>query len=71
MKSNESLLRLPAVLLRTGLSRSQVYALISRRQFPPPVRLSSRCSAWPDSEIAQWIDQRVRSSRTCRSGDKQ
>ena len=54
-----TLLRLPAVLARTGLSRSRVYELIESGNFPKPVKLSGRINTWPDNEIADWITARI------------
>jgi prophage regulatory protein len=54
-----TLLRLPAVLERTGLSRSRLYELLNSQEFPRPVKLSARINAWPDSEIADWIAARI------------
>jgi prophage regulatory protein len=56
---NVTLLRLPNVLERTGLSRSKVYELIGRHQFPKPVRLGARFTAWVSSEIDAWVCERV------------
>lgn len=50
---SETLLRLPDVLKRTGLSRSAVYALDG---FPKPIKISGRAVAWASSEIDAWID---------------
>lgn len=48
------LLRLPAVVKRTGLSRSTIYRLMSGKQFPLPVRLSERAVGWRRSDLDQW-----------------
>jgi len=53
------LLRLPAVLDRTALSRSRVYDLLERGDFPRPVKLSGRINAWPSDEIDAWIQSRI------------
>jgi prophage regulatory protein len=52
------LLRLPIVMDRTGLSRSGLYGLINREQFPAPVRLGDRAIAWREDEVAEWIASR-------------
>ena len=57
------LLRLPAVIARTGYSRSSLYALIQKREFPAPVSLGRRAVAWPSDEIDQWIADRIAQSR--------
>jgi len=55
-----SLLRLPAVLQRTGLSRSQLYRLIAAGKFAPPHHLAgTRASAWSSEDVNQWIRQQI------------
>ena len=58
----ENLLRLPRVKARSGLSRSQIYALGARGLFPKPIK-AGRASLWIKSEIDSWIAQRVAESR--------
>ncbi len=48
---NTSLLRLPAVMNATGLSRSTLYLRIKQQLLPPPVKIGERCAAWPSHEI--------------------
>jgi len=48
-------LRLPAVIEITGLSRSSIYRLVQEGKFPPPVKLSARASAWFEADVAQWL----------------
>ena len=54
-----TLLRLPAVKDRTGLSRSKIYELLDADAFPRPVKLSGRVNAWPDNEVDAWIKARL------------
>lgn len=49
------LLRLPAVLERTGLGKSSVYTAMASKKFPTPVRLGTRGVAWRESEIDAWV----------------
>jgi prophage regulatory protein len=58
-----SILRLPAVKTRVGLSRSAIYLAISRAEFPRPVHLGVRAVGWLDSEISEWLRDRVKQSR--------
>lgn len=58
----EQLLRLPATLARVGLGRSAWLELVKAGRAPQPVKIG-RASAWPSSEVAEWIAQRVRESR--------
>lgn len=62
-----AILRLPAVKVRTGLARSTIYERVAAGTFPPPVKLGERASGWLESEISEWVEQRVRESR---GGDK-
>lgn len=63
MPSQEIFLRIRSVCARVGLARSTVYMLVQRGDFPKPVKLGGRASAWSSSEIEQWqqarIDERV------------
>ena len=52
-------LRRPDVQALTGLSRSTIYALMAKGQFPRPVRLTEKAVAWPESAIADWLSQRT------------
>ena len=52
--SSAPLLRLPSVVLLTGLSRSTIYQMISEHRFPRPVRLGTRAVAWRRSDLEQW-----------------
>lgn len=55
----ESFLRMPDVEKRVGLKRSAIYLMISRGEFPAPVKLSARVSVWPESEIQEWITKKL------------
>lgn len=50
--------RLAEILSLTGLSRSTIYELMRKGQFPRPVNLSARAVAWPESAIAAWLASR-------------
>ena len=63
MKIPTRLLRLGDVQRRVGLSRSSVYALAAKDQFPKPIKLGLRASAWLENEIDDWIAMRIEASR--------
>lgn len=46
-----AILRLPAIQLETGYSRSTIYLRISQGLWPRPVHLGARAVGWPASEI--------------------
>lgn len=58
MKHDETLLRLPTVLGRTGLSRALLYRLVAEHRFPSPVKIGARAVAWRASDVAAWIETR-------------
>ncbi len=59
--SQERMLSLPSVVLRTGLSRSTLYRLIKQGSFPPPLQLAPRAVRWRSEEIDEWLSNRPRS----------
>ena len=54
----ELMLRRPAVEKRTGLSRSTIYLMMSRGEFPKPVHLGARAVGWPEAAISEWLNSR-------------
>ena len=57
-----SVLRLPQVKARTGLSRSSIYAAVKLGTFPAPIALGERAVGWLDSTIDDWITTRPTSA---------
>ncbi|WP_257555103.1 AlpA family transcriptional regulator [Sphingobium sp. CFD-2] len=53
----ERFLRISDVVARTALSRSHIYALVGREQFPAPRKLGAKCSRWIESEVDAWISK--------------
>jgi prophage regulatory protein len=56
------LLRLFGVENKTGLKKSLIYQMIQDKEFPSPIKIGKRSSAWIASEIDQWIEQRIKKS---------
>ena len=57
------LIRLPALMALTGLSRSSVYRLaqdpgLAADAFPRSVKIGRRAVAWRESEVLAWLDAR-------------
>lgn len=63
MKINPKFVRINGVIERVGLSRSQIYKLISQGRFPAQIKLYGTVSAWLESDINDWIEQQVASAR--------
>ena len=56
-ESRERLIRLPEVIAQTGLNRNSVYQI---DDFPRPLKVGTRASAWVQSEVQEWIQKRIR-----------
>ena len=56
-------IKLIEVLAISGKSRSSVYDAIRKGEFPAPVKVGGRASAWIKSEVLQWTQDRIRASR--------
>jgi prophage regulatory protein len=61
--SQQTIIRLPQAIARTGLSRSSLYAFVKAGKFPPPISLGARAVGFLSSEIDAWIDARTKASR--------
>ncbi|MET0072729.1 MAG: AlpA family transcriptional regulator [Candidatus Thiodiazotropha lotti] len=59
-----TILRLPAVKARTGLSRSTIYLRIAEGSFPKSISLGGgRAVGWVEAEISEWLNQQIEASR--------
>ncbi|EGW1713824.1 AlpA family transcriptional regulator [Escherichia coli] len=63
MANNNSFIRLSEVMRRTGYGCAWIYRLISLGRFPKPVKIGSRSVAFIESEVDEWINQRIDASR--------
>ena len=61
LMSQERMLGLRSMVLRTGLSKSTLYRLIKQGSFPPPLQLAPRAVRWRSDEIDEWLSNRPRS----------
>ena len=61
---SHTILRLPAVIKRTGISRSTVYLMMSKGMFPEPISLGDRAVGWIESEIDSWLEEKIEASRS-------
>ncbi|MBM3396551.1 MAG: AlpA family phage regulatory protein [Betaproteobacteria bacterium] len=67
-----TILRLPQVKSRSGLSRSAIYAKLRPNRmrpgdydptFPAPVAIGARAVGWIEAELEIWLRARVQKSR--------
>lgn len=57
------IMRLPAVLLATGLGRSTVYRMMAEHTFPAPVKLARRAVGWRQDDVRAWTNARPTTGR--------
>ena len=53
------LLRLPEVRSLVGLSHTEIYRRVSAGQFPRQIQLGPKSVAWSETEVTNWICERV------------
>jgi prophage regulatory protein len=61
--NNNNFLKLPAIILMSGKSRSSIYNAIKIGAFPAPVKIGPRAVAWPSEVIAKWQADCVAASK--------
>ncbi|MCQ0572264.1 AlpA family transcriptional regulator [Klebsiella pneumoniae] len=60
---SQSLIRFDEVQKRTGYSKAWIYRLLKENRFPQSVKIGSRAIAFIESEIDEWVNQRIAESR--------
>jgi prophage regulatory protein len=60
---SHSLIRLSEVQRRTGYSKAWIYRLLRESRFPKSVKIGARAIAFVESEVDDWINQRIAESR--------
>ncbi|KHA55293.1 DNA-binding protein [Aeromonas hydrophila] len=60
--SQVTLLKRRQVEAATSLSRSTIYDMMSKGQFPKPVRLGAQRVAWRERDIIEWLEHQVSSA---------
>ena len=52
-------LRLPQVVEFTTLSKSRIYDLMSKEEFPKNISLGRRTSVWMRKDVEEWCKQKA------------
>jgi prophage regulatory protein len=60
-QTHPELWRLAKVCKFVGLSKSTIYLMIRREEFPSPVKIGARAVAWHSEHIKNWIGSRPNS----------
>ncbi|HIF5822074.1 TPA: AlpA family transcriptional regulator [Vibrio parahaemolyticus] len=54
------LINLKEVIYLTGLKRSSIYKFMDEGHFPQSVSIGGRSVMWDESDINQWIREKIR-----------
>ncbi|MBV2130478.1 AlpA family transcriptional regulator [Arsukibacterium indicum] len=54
------LIKFKDVMLQTTLGRTTIYKYITEGTFPRPIKLGGRVVAWVESEVQEWIQQKIK-----------
>lgn len=57
-------LRINEVRERIGLGRTSIYKMVNEGTFPKPVRVLGKKVAWVDSEVDEWMLERIAEQRS-------
>jgi len=57
-----TILRLPKVMERTGISRSLIYLKMNEGTFPKPIKLGKRAVGWPAPVIDDWVNEQIQTA---------
>ena len=60
---SNKIIRLPAVKEKTGLSRSSIYLRMTKNDFPKSISLGDRAIGWLESDIEQWLEDKISASK--------
>jgi prophage regulatory protein len=55
-----AIMRIREVMEMVGIGRATIYRLLSRGDFPKPLKLGERSIGWREDEIQSWIEGRDR-----------
>lgn len=65
---SKNMIRMPEVKKKAGLSRSTIYLRMSKGTFPQAISLGERAVGWLESDIEQWLDERIAASKVVDNG---
>ena len=59
MQNTDKIIRMKAIIERTGLCRSTIYTLLTAGDFPKRISLGTRSMGFLESEFNQWLEARA------------
>lgn len=60
----DQVIRMKEVVQRIGLCRATIYAMISRGEFPRPIRIGERATGRSELELEAWLARRAAARKT-------
>ncbi len=63
-------LRLKEVMAITALSRSSIYKFMKEGGFPQTISLGDRAVAWLESEVEEWMEEKLRHRESAQDGTR-
>ncbi len=61
---NERIIRRREVETMTGRGRSAIYEMMAEGTFPKNVRVGKRSVGWIESEVQNWVSDRINEARS-------
>ena len=58
------LIKMPVVMNRVAMSRTNLFIKVKEGTFPAPISLGARAIAWVEEEVDEWVAARIAASRT-------
>ena len=55
----EKVIKLPAVMKISAGSRASIYKWMAEDKFPKSISLGGRAVGWVESEVFEWVNQRI------------
>ncbi len=65
-----NMLRMKDVIQRTGLSKSQIYLMISRGDFPRQYEIGQNSVCWLEEDVTSWREAVIRKNLAKRGSSK-
>ena len=56
---HNKILRIKQVIERINLSKTTIYRLIRKNQFPKPINLSHASVGWLEDDINEWVQSKI------------
>ena len=62
---------MPEVMKNTGLARSTIYKMIAEKIFPNQISLGAKSVGWLESDIQNWIQEKISQSNVAQKSVNQ